>query len=170
MGLDDFEKLGNVDENIEKGNSKKNKDFINNVVELQDIKYYLSNMDELIDNLKKSYYAYVNAKVMYEFKKNYYQTTINWNDENNLREIDGLPKLTNQTQKDAAVEVKLKNKYVSMKTFELEYKMYSKIFDFISKNYGFLVDNNFDVVDVENLPEYWKNKLEEFDVNELFDV
>ena len=144
MGLEDFNKIQNsvkVENEI-----KDNKDIIKSIA-LEDIKYYLTHLDELVGKLNESYIAYVNSKYKYDFKKNDFQVNINWNEENNLRVANGLPKVTNQDQRNAIISLKLTPTYKKMKSCEVEYKLYKIIFDFISNNFT-LLSENFKVMEI----------------------
>lgn len=134
MGLDDFKKI-QEENNVEK--DKNDKNLIEDI-NVEDIEYYLSHLDELLKLVKESHLKYVNAKLRYDFKKDDYQISINWNEENALRESNGLAKVTNQTQRDSVINLKLKPLQVTLKSCELEYKFYSKIFTFISNNFDLL--------------------------------
>lgn len=136
MSLEDFEKIQN---NVEVENIKDNKNLIESIT-LEDIEYYLIRLDKLVEKLNKSYVAYVNSKFNYDFKKDAYQVNINWNEENNLRVANGLPKVTNQDQRNAIINMKLKPLRKKMKSCEVEYKMYNKIFTFISENFTLLCE------------------------------
>lgn len=134
MGLDDFDKI-KIESDTDKKNSKK---FVDDDLSLESIEYYLSHIDELIDCVMKSYVNYINAKMRYDFKKNNFQTSINWTDENALRVNNGLPKVTTQDQRNSVIELKVKSLKIDKESCEMEYKMYNKIFDFISKNFELL--------------------------------
>lgn len=137
MGLKDFDKLENVEnENVEK--KDKSKILIKDEIKLEEIEYYLTHIDELIGLVKSSHYDYVNAKLKYDFRKHDYQTNINWNEENALRKTNDLPKISNQDQRNAVIELKLKPLHIKMKELEMKYKFYKKIFDFINHNYDLL--------------------------------
>lgn len=139
MSLNDFNKLS---ENFEKDNSKEKKDKIVGDIEFDNFEYYVDHIDELIDLVKDSYNNYINSKLKYEFKKSYYQTTINWTDENNLRIANGFPKLTNQEQKNAAIDIKLKHLKNKMIDYEMKYKFFNKILTFIANNFELLYKLN----------------------------
>lgn len=132
MSLKDFENIQNGKEN-EKKETKKI--FIEQDISIETIKYYLTNIDELITLVEKYNREYANAKLDYELKKDEYQISINWNEENALRTTNDLPKITNQNQRDSVINLKLKNKHIKMKDLELKSKFYSKIFSFINNNY-----------------------------------
>lgn len=132
MGLDDFNKLGvNGSEKVD--DSKLIED-----ISFEDFAFYIQNIDKLVDLVKESYVEYINSKLKYEFKKSKLQTTINWNEENTLRVNNGLPKCTNQTQKDASIDLKLKSLNVEKHNLEVKYKFYKQVFTFISSNYDLL--------------------------------
>lgn len=133
MSLNDFGKLNNkvVEEDKDK--------FVDDI-EFEDFVYYIYHVDKLIDLVKESYIEYVEAKLRFEFKKSKLQTTINWSDENNLRVANGLPKCTNQDQKNASIDMKLKSMKNEMNNCEMKYKFYNKIFTFISNNFELLCD------------------------------
>ena len=137
MGLKDFDKLEKVEnETVEK--KSKSKILIEDEIDLKEIEYYLTHIDELLGLVKSSHYEYVNTKLRYDFKKHNYQININWNEENALRKTNDLPKITNQDQRNAVIELKLKPLYIEMKELEMKYKYYEKIFKFVSKNYDLL--------------------------------
>ena len=132
MGLNDFDKLG-VNNSEEVDDDKLIED-----IDFEDFAYYIQNIDELIDLVRKSYVEYINIKLKYEFKKSKLQTTINWNEENALRVNNGLPKCTNQDQKNASIDLKLKSLSVEKHNLEVKYKFYKQVFTFISNNYDLL--------------------------------
>lgn len=86
----------------------------------------------------KSYVNYINAKMRYDFKKDDFQTSINWTDENALRVNNGLPKVTTQDQRNSVIRLKVKSLKIDKESCEMEYKMYNKIFDFINRNFELL--------------------------------
>lgn len=141
MGLEDFKKIENV-EGIENVNVEDLIGAVDNIdcIDYKSIEYYLSHLDELLECLAKNYNNYISFKLRYEIKKDQYQVTTNWNEENALRESNGLPKITAQNQRDSVINLKLKNHHEKMKYFEMKYRFYSKLFDFISKNYEMLCD------------------------------
>lgn len=136
MSLEDFEKISN-NEFVEKDNKSVKNMFSD--FDFEKIEYYLSNMDELLNCLKQSYSDYVNAKAKLEFKKDKLQTSINWSKENALRESNGLPKVTTQTQRDSVINLKLKILNINKESYELKYKFYNKLFNFISNNFELLL-------------------------------
>lgn len=139
MGLDDFNK---VSENLNKNGNKKSEEFFveDSIRMLEDVEYWLYHLDELISYVKDCHYDYVNAKLRYEFKKNEYQMTIKWDEENALRKNNNLPKISNKEQREAFIELKSKPLQIDMKNCELKYKFYKKIFDFISNNFELLCE------------------------------
>lgn len=140
MSLNDFDKISEediVDEKVDE-KSKDVKFVVDEAQMLEDIEYWLYNLDDLISSVKDSHYDYVNAKMRYEFKKNNLQINTNWTEENALRENNGLPKITAQGQRDAVIELKVKSLYVKMKDCEMKYKFYSKLFTFIGNNFELL--------------------------------
>ena len=132
MGLDDFKKIQ------EKENVEDERDEMIENIDIEDIEYYLSHLDELLKIVKDNHFKYVNAKLKYELKKDDLQVNTNWNDENTLRVANGLPKITNQDQRNAIINMKLKPLHKKMKSCEVEYKIYSKLFSFISNNFDLL--------------------------------
>ena len=136
MSLEDFNKIQQEDNIVEE---EKNETFIDEI-DIENIEYYLSHFDELIENVKESHFNYMNAKLKHEFKHNSFQVSINWNEENALRESNGLPKVTNQNQRDSVIKLKLKHLYDEMKSYEHQYKMYDRIFNFISNNFELLCE------------------------------
>lgn len=133
MGLDDFDKI-KIGDNVEK---EKGNEFVDDF-SVENVEYYLSHIDELITCVKDSYVRYINAKMKHDFKKSFYQTNINWTDENALRVSNDLPKVTTQDQRNSVIALKIKPLKIDKESCELEYKLYSKIFDFISKNFELL--------------------------------
>jgi len=145
MGLNDFDKI-NVDNNIDE--KSKSKIFVEDDVEmLEDVDYWLKHLDELLAHVKEEHYNYVNAKIKYDFKKNDLQVNTKWDEENALRKTNGLPKITAQDQRNAVIDLKLKNLYIKVKDCELKYKFYKNIFAFINNNFELL---NEMYVNVEN--------------------
>ena len=147
MGLEDFDKI-KKNENVE--NEKKVYENLIIPIDWNNINYYLHHMDELISIVEESYREYIDSKLKYEFKKSELQLSIRWDEENALRKANDLPKISNQTQKDALIELKIKNLKIHSKSYEHRYKFYKKIFDFISNNFELLLNfSKFDC-NVEN--------------------
>ena len=137
MSLKDFEK---IDKGVEKvdDESLSKSDVLIKDIEFKDIEYYLSHLDELIKCVEESYNVYDNAKLVHDFKKDKLQLTVNWNEENALRVGNNLPKITNQDQRNSAINLKVKSLSVNMETCKIKYNFYKKLFEFISNNYGLL--------------------------------
>lgn len=149
MGLDDFDKI-----KVENDDGKKNsKNFIDDDLSLESIEYYLSHIDELINCVMESYVKYINAKMRYDFKKDYFQTNIHWSDENALRVNNGLPKVTTQDQRNSVIRLKVKSLKIDKESCEIEYKMYNKIFDFISRNFELISKSCCNCDDIKELLE-----------------
>ena len=146
MSLKDFDK---IDNSVKKNSSKRDVVEIENNIDMKSIFYFLFNIDELLELVNGSYCDYINAKLTYDFKKDKLQTTTNWNEENALRESNNLPKVTNQDQRDAVIDLKLKDMYVDVKSLEMRYKWYNKIFNFIDKNFDLLYSNLPDDVEID---------------------
>lgn len=136
MGLEDFDKVSNNIENVknEEDTSKFVCDF-----DVNTISYFVFHMDELIVLLKDSYIDYVNANLKYDLKKSDLQVNTNWNEENALREMNGLPKVTAQGQRDSIINLKVKPLKINLENCQLKYKFYDKLFKFISKNYELIL-------------------------------
>ena len=153
MSIDDFNKIDVNLSNREKDSKKSVDKFIKDTddLNLQTIQYYMLNMDELIDCLNESYFDMVNSKLEHDFKMDKLQTTIDWGEENNLREVNNLPKVTTQKQRDSVINLKVKNMKIHMEACELKYKIYNKIFNFINNNFELL--ENYYLVNGDNGPD-----------------
>ena len=136
MGLEDFNKI----ENVENDNDVKETDEFDITLNCKNVEYYVNNIDELIALVREYYNKYIEQKLKYEIKKDKYQVTINWTEENVLRESNGLSKVTNKEQREAVINLKVRKNYEKMKLYEMKYKFYNKLFDFISKNYTLLCE------------------------------
>ena len=132
MGLEDFDMVDNSASNVEKKDSDEK--FVDKF-DFDTLLFYYDNLDKLIQLLEESHCDYLNSKIKYEYKKHEHQTTINWSEENALREINNLPKVTNKEQRESVIELKVKSLYIDMVELKKKYDMYKKIFNFIDKNY-----------------------------------
>lgn len=135
MSIKDFEKL---DKPVDNESSKKLKKELIENIEFEDINYYLAHMDELVNLYEQSYFEYTNAKLKYDLRKSDYQVSINWTKENDHRIANGLPKVTNQDQRNAVIDLKLKPLQVKLKFYEFKYNFFKKLFNFISDNFELL--------------------------------
>ena len=138
MGLEDFDKI-DMDEKISETKDDTGK-IIHLNVDIPTVEYYIHNFDELFNCLKESYEEYINAKIEHDLKKSKLQTNINWNEENALRESNNLPKVTNQDQRNAVIDLKMKNSRIKMENCKMKYKFYDELFNFTDKNYELLCE------------------------------
>lgn len=151
MSIEDFDKINTNLDNDKK--SKKVDDYIKNNMDLKSIQYYMNNMDELVSCLNKSYCDMINSKLKHDFKMDTLQTSIDWGEENILREANHLPKVTTQKQRDSVINLKVKDMKIHMEACEFKYKFYSKLFNFISKNFELLDEYYQKVCDCDKISE-----------------